>query len=218
MKNKSKNKSRVKYYSQKEEQINVYSHVIGLMLSVVALIFLIKRAVFYGDVWHIVGFAVFGISLITLYTASSVYHSTRNAKLRSRLNIFDHSSIYVLIAGTYTPYTLVTLNGTVGWILFGTTWGAALIGIALKFFYTGRYKLFSTLMYVLMGWAIVFAIKPLVNNLPSEGMIWLFTGGVSYTIGAILYSFKSVKYNHAIFHIFVLIGSFSHFVSIYFFV
>jgi hemolysin III len=134
------------------------------------------------------------------------------------LKIIDHASIYVLIAGTYTPFTLVTLNGTIGWVIFGTSWGLALTGIILKLFFTGKYDLISTIMYVLMGWVIVFAIKPLINNLPLEGLLWLFAGGISYTIGAILYSIKKIKFNHAIFHMFVLIGSFCHFMSVFFYV
>jgi hemolysin III len=134
------------------------------------------------------------------------------------LKIIDHASIYVLIAGTYTPFTLVTLNGTIGWVIFGTSWGLALTGIILKLFFTGKYSQISTIMYVLMGWIIVFAIKPLFNNLPVEGLLWLFVGGLFYTIGAIVYSIKKINFNHAIFHIFVLSGSFSHFISVFLYV
>ena len=139
-------------------------------------------------------------------------------KLRKRLKIFDHAAIYVLIAGTYTPFTLITLNGTIGWVIFGVSWGMALIGIILKFFFTGKYKSISTLMYILMGWMIVFAIKPLIDSLALEGLNWLIAGGVSYTIGAVLYSIEKIKFNHAIFHIIVLIGSFCHFISVFFYV
>jgi len=130
----------------------------------------------------------------------------------------DHASIYVLIAGTYTPFTLVTLNGVTGWILFGISWGLAVSGIILKLFFTGQYNVLSTLMYIFMGWIIVFAIKPLVNNLSVEGLFWLVTGGVAYTIGAILYGIKKIKFNHSIFHVFVLLGSSCHFIAIYFYV
>ena len=130
----------------------------------------------------------------------------------------DHASIYVLIAGTYTPFTLVTLNGVTGWTLFGITWGLAVSGIILKLFFTGQYNVLSTLMYIFMGWIIVFAIKPLVNNLPVDGLFWLVAGGVAYTIGAILYGIKKIKFNHSIFHVFVLLGSSCHFVAIYFYV
>jgi len=207
-----------KYYSPLEEKINIISHAIGFSLSIVALLLLVTHATLHGDVWHIVSFSIFGSSLIILYAASTFYHSAKKSELRNRLNIIDHASIYVLIAGTYTPFTLVTLKGAIGWVIFGTSWGLALTGIILKLFFTGKYNLMSTIMYVLMGWIIVFAIKPLINNLPFEGLIWLFAGGISYTIGAILYGIKKIKFNHANFHMFVLMGSFCHFMSVYFYV
>ena len=209
---------RLEYYSPVEEKINIFSHAIAFILSIVALPLLIIRATLYGDIWHIVSFSIYGASLIILYTASTLYHSAKKSELRKRLKIFDHASIYVLIAGTYTPFTLVTLHGTLGWMIFGITWGLALTGIILKLFFTGKYKLISTIMYVLMGWVIVFAIKPLIDSLPFDGFLWLSAGGISYTIGAVLYSIKKIKFNHAIFHIFVLIGSFCHFMSVFFYV
>ncbi len=209
---------RIKYYSPIEEKINIISHAIGFILSIVALLLLVTHANLHGDVWHIVSFSIFGASLIILYAASTFYHSAKKSELRNRLKIIDHASIYVLIAGTYTPFTLITLSGTIGWVIFGTSWGLALSGIILKLFFTGKYNLISTIMYVLMGWVIVFAIKPLINNLPLEGLLWLFAGGISYTIGAILYSIKKIKFNHVIFHVFVLFGSFCHFMSVFFYV
>ncbi len=208
----------MKSYSENEERINVISHAFGFVLSIIALILLVSKAFLHGGIMHIVSFSIFGISLCILYSASTLYHNAKDVEKRSRLKIFDHASIYVLIAGTYTPFTLVTLHGKTGWIIFGITWGASIIGITLKLFFTGRFSIVSTIMYVIMGWVIVFAIKPLINNLPSDGLYWLFAGGVAYTIGAILYSIKSIKFNHAIFHLLVLIGSFCHFISIYFFV
>ncbi len=206
------------YYNKTEEKINVITHAFGLLLSVIALIFLIIKSYNYGNTWHMISFAIFGISLIVLYTASTVYHNSKELKLRTKLNIFDHASIYILIAGTYTPFTLVTLHGKIGWWLFGITWFLAITGVILKLFFTGRYDKLSTLMYVFMGWLIVFAIKSLIQNLPIEGIWWLFAGGIAYTLGAILYSFDKIKFNHAIFHVFVLIGSFCHFISVYFYV
>ena len=208
----------IKYYSPIEEKINIISHAIGFILSIVALVLLVTHANLHGNVWHIVSFSIFGTGLIILYAASTFYHSAKKSELRSKLKIIDHASIYVLIAGTYTPFTLITLKGTIGWVIFGTSWGLALTGIILKLFFTGKYNLISTIMYVLMGWIIVFAIKPLINNLPLEGLLWLFAGGIFYTIGAILYSIKKIKFNHAIFHLFVLIGSFCHFMSVFFYV
>lgn len=210
--------SGLKYYSPLEEKTNIISHAIGLVLSIVALVFMLVRASLYGDAWHIVSASIFGASLISLYAASTFYHSATATVLRSRLRIIDHASIYVLIAGTYTPFTLVTLHGSTGWIVFGASWTMALIGISLKIFFTGKYNVVSTLMYVFMGWIIVFAITPLINKLSTDGLFWLFAGGVAYTTGAILYSIKKIKFNHAIFHMFVLAGSFCHFVSVYFYV
>jgi len=206
----------VKFYSPLEEGINIVSHAIGLVLSVVALLLLLRHANLHGNIWHVVSFAIFGVSLICLYAASTFYHSSRKPELRRRLRIIDHATIYILIAGTYTPFTLITLSGSIGWVIFGVSWGLAIAGIILKLFFTGKYKLVSTLMYVFMGWIIVFAVKPLINNLSSDGLFWLVAGGMAYTTGAILYSIKIVKFNHAIFHIFVLIGSFCHFISVYF--
>jgi len=208
----------IKYYSPIEEKINILSHAIGFILSLVALVLLVTHANLHGDVWHFVSFSIFGASLIILYAASTFYHSAKKSELRSRLKIIDHASIYVLIAGTYTPFTLVTLKGAIGWVIFSTSWGLALTGIVLKLYFTGKYNSISTIMYVLMGWVIIFALKPLINNLPLEGLLWLFTGGISYTIGAILYSIKKIKFNHAIFHAFVLMGSFCHFMSVFFYV
>ncbi|AMC11324.1 hemolysin D [Lutibacter profundi] len=208
----------ITYYEPKEEKLNVISHAIGLVLSVVALVLLVVFASLEGTTKHIVSFSIYGASLIVLYAASTFYHYVQKPKLRYRLNVFDHSAIYILIAGTYTPFTLVVLKGWVGWTIFGVSWGLALTGIVLKLFFTGKYDKISTFAYVLMGWVVIFAIKPLVQNLPFEGLMWLLAGGVFYTVGAILYSIKNLKYNHAIFHIFVLLGSFSHFIAVFFYV
>ena len=208
----------IKHYSPLEEKTNIVSHGIGFILSIVALVLLVTHANLYGNAWHVVSFSIFGVSLIILYGASTFYHGTKKPELRNRLRVFDHASIYVLIAGTYTPFTLVTLKGPLGWSILVISWGMALTGIILKLFFTGKYDLISTIMYVLMGWVIVFAIKPLINNLPADGLLWLFAGGISYTSGAIVYSIKKIKFNHAIFHMFVLIGSFCHFMSVFFYV
>lgn len=205
----------IKYYSDSEERLNIISHAIGIAFGIVALILLIIRASSYGDARYIVSFSIFGAGLVALFTASTCYHSSQQPKRRSRLRIVDHAAIYVLIAGTYTPFTLVTLQGTVGWLIFGISWGMAITGIILKLFFTGRYNLLSTLLYLLMGWMIIFAIKPLTDNLATAGLAWLVTGGIAYTLGAILYSIKQIPFNHAIFHLFVLAGSFCHFIAVY---
>ncbi len=207
----------LKVYSPLEEKANILSHTLGLLLSFAALILLVVRAGRYGDAWHVVGAAIFGASLIALYAASTAYHSATNPARRARLRIIDHATIYILIAGTYTPFSLVTLHGPVGWTIFGVTWGMAAIGTVLKLFFTGRFNLVSTLMYVFMGWIIVFAVKPLIANFPLEGIYWLVAGGVSYTTGAVIYSIGKMPLNHAIFHVFVLGGSICHFVAVYFY-
>jgi len=207
-----------KAYSALEERINIFSHAVGLLLSMVAVVLLVSRASHYGNTWHIVSAAIFGASLIALYAASTAYHSASRAEMRARLRVIDHATIYILIAGTYTPFTLITLNGTVGWVIFAFSWGMAISGIILKLFFTGRFNLLSTLMYVFMGWIIIFAVKPLIANLSTEGLFWLVAGGLSYTVGAIIYSIKKIPFNHAIFHLFVLGGSMCHFVAVYFYV
>ena len=208
----------ITYYYLPEEKINIITHAIGLLLSIAALVLLIIHASSNGSARHIVSFTIFGASMILLYSASTLYHYSQKPDIRRKLNILDHASIYVLIAGTYTPFTLVTLKGALGWSIFGVTWGIALAGVFLKLFYTGKYDKISTIAYVAMGWIIIFAVKPLIENLPINGLYWLLAGGILYTIGAFLYSIKKIKFNHAIFHVFVLLGSFSHFMAIYFYV
>ena len=213
-----RDRDRIKYYTKSEERLNVISHAIGLFLSVIGLILLIVKAGQLSLIALKVSYWIFGSSIILLYAASTLYHSVRERKLRYRLNILDHASIYILIAGTYTPFSLVTLQGSVGWIIFGVVWALAIIGVILKLFFTGRFETLSTIMYVAMGWIIVFAVKPLIDNLSQDGLIWLFTGGISYTIGAVIFSIDRLKYNHAIFHVFVLFGTFCHFLAIYYYV
>lgn len=208
----------ITYYPATEEKINIITHAIGLILSIVALVLLVIHASKHGTARHVVSFTIFGASLILLYSASTIYHYSQKPALRKMLNIVDHSAIYVLIAGTYTPFTLITLKGPLGWTIFGITWGIAIIGIVFKLFYTGRFDKISTAAYVAMGWIIIIAVKPLIENLPLHGLYWLLAGGISYTIGAVLFSMRRIPYNHAIFHVFVLFGSFSHFMAIYFYV
>lgn len=206
------------FYSDTEERWNIITHGLGLFLSIIATILLVLKAVTYGDIWHIVGFTIFGLSLINLYAASTLYHRAKQVEARLKWQVIDHASIYLLIAGTYTPFTLITLRGTIGWIIFGIVWGAAVLGVVLKMYFTGRYEILSTIMYLVMGWMVVFAIKPLYNNLSIEGLTWLFVGGIAYTTGAVLFSIPQIKYNHAIFHVFVLAGSFCHFMAVYFYI
>ena len=169
----------LKFYSAIEERWNVLTHGLGLGLGVVAFFLLLDRAGNYHSLEMKLGFGIFGLGLILLYAASTFYHSATNPRWRYKLKIFDHIAIFVLIAATYTPFCLVTLNGTIGWIILGVSWGFALVGIILKLFFTGKYMILSTLMYVGMGWIIVFAIQPLMENLSEAGLCWLMVGGLS---------------------------------------
>ena len=206
------------FYPPAEERLNILSHASGLVLSLVGFVLLVMRAATLGTVLHVISFAIFGASLVLLYAASTIYHSSTEPSARIRLRTVDHAAIYILIAGSYTPFTLTVLHGAVGWTLFAASWGMAAIGIVLKLFFTGRFNLISTLMYVFMGWVMVFAIKPLIAAFPGEGIIWLFAGGVSYTLGAAFYAIKKMPFGHAVFHFFVLAGSACHFVAVYFYI
>jgi len=202
-------------YSPKEERLNIISHAIGIPLGVLALVLLMLKS---DNSQEVISSLFFGISLIALYSASTCYHSAKAPDKRQKLRIFDHAAIYMLIAGTYTPLCLLVLTGATGNILFGVVWSIAAFGILLKLFFTGRFKIFSTILYVLMGWIAVFVYRPLFEHLSLEGIQWILGGGFSYTLGAILYSIKKIPYNHAIFHFFVLLGSFSHFIAVYTFI
>jgi hemolysin III len=204
-------------YDSREEYWNVLTHGFGLFLSLIATVLLVQQGNTLS-IWHLVSFSVYGFSLVILYAASTLYHNAKKPKIRRRLNIFDHASIYILIAGTYTPYLLVTLRGAWGWSLFGVIWGMALIGVILKLFYTGKYDKISTIAYVIMGWMAVIASYPLYQNLPVNGLLFLLAGGLFYSVGAVFYLKEKIHFNHVIFHVFVLLGSISHFVSVYYYV
>lgn len=205
-------------YSPAEEAANIASHAVGLALSLLGMAALLRLTLGRSSQVELISIATFGACLILTYGSSTVYHSSKNPRVRSRLRVLDHASIYLLIAGTYTPFTLITLQGVTGWTLFSISWAMALIGITIKLFYTGRYRLLSTLMYIFMGWIIVFAIRPLIDNLPLPGLMWLLAGGLSYTAGGVLYAIRSLPFNHAAFHLLTLLGSVCHFVTVYFYV
>ena len=211
-------KTNIQFYSPTEEKLNIWSHAFGIFLSIIALVLLIIKEVQQDNIWMMISFPIFVVSLILLYLASTLYHASKEPQKRFKLKVFDHAAIYVLIAGSYTPFTLVSLNGETGWLIFSMVWVMAFTGIILKLFFTGKFKIVSTAMYVLMGWLIVFYFQDLTAHLHEKGVFYLILGGVLYTIGAILYSIKKIKFNHAIFHFFVLAGSFCHFLSIYLYV
>jgi len=203
-------------YSKLEEKLNVISHGFGLVLGIIVFPFLVIKSLSFDGFWKPISFIIYGLSLIILYAASTFYHAAKKPKRRRQLNIFDHAAIYVLIAGSYSPFCLVALNSSLGWYMFIFVWIFALTGIILKLFFTGRFDKLSTAMYLLMGWQVLFFIKPLMKNLTTEGLKFLIAGGIFYSVGAVLYSIKRMPYNHAIFHVFVLLGSLSHFIAIYY--
>lgn len=205
-------------FSKKEEIANSITHGVGVLLSISALVILIVYSSLYGNVWHIVSFTIFGVTMVILYMSSTLLHSFPEGRVKDIFEIFDHSSIYFFIAGTYTPFLLVVIKGTLGWSLFGIVWGLAIAGTVFKCFFVKKYLFSSTALYVVMGWLIVFAWKPLVNNLSPEGMTYLVIGGALYTLGAVFYVWRGFKYHHAVWHLFVLAASVAHFFCILFYV
>jgi hemolysin III len=205
-------------YDLKEELYNILTHGFAFLLSIAALVVLVVFASLEGSALHVVSFSIFGASMVVLYFASTVFHMTTDISLRKRLNVFDHSAIFLLIAGTYTPFTLVVLNGPWGWSIFGVIWGMALAGIILKLFFTGRFRTLSTLLYLFMGWTILVAIYPLYLAFSGMGMFWLIAGGVSYSAGAVFFLMEKLPYNHVIFHLLVMMGSACHFVAVFWYV
>lgn len=205
-------------YSLGEEVVHAISHGIGIPLSIAALVLLVAFSALYGNVWHVASTAIYGTTLILLYTASTLYHVIPHDKARPILQKLDHAAIYLLIAGTYTPFTLVTLNGGWGWTLFGMAWGLAVAGIWMVLWGGARLQRLSLALYLLMGWLVVIAIEPLIDSIENGGLVLLVAGGLSYTIGAGFYAWERLKWNHAIWHLFVLGGSMLHFFAVFFYV
>lgn len=201
------------------ERFNAYSHLIGIALAITGTVLLLIQSAHSGSPHRIVSSAIYGASLIFLYTTSTLYHSTRSLRAKSILQKFDHCAIYILIAGSYTPFTLNTLNGGWGWSLFGISWGLALFGIIQELTLGRRTRILSLILYVIMGWLIVVAIYPLIHRLSGAGLFWLVLGGIAYSVG--IYWFvndEKIRYGHGIWHLFVLAGSLAQFICIYFYV
>jgi hemolysin III len=205
-------------YSVREEIANSITHGIGVGLSIAALAILVTFAGLFGDAWRVVTLSIYGSTLILLYLASTFYHSFQSQPVKKVFRVLDHSAIFLLIAGTYTPFTLVNLRGGWGWTLFGLIWALAMGGIILEVFFRNRFKWLSIGIYVGMGWLVIIALKPLLSALPVGGLIWLGIGGLIYTFGVVFYAWESIPFNHAIWHLFVLGGSVCHFFCILFYV
>ena len=207
-----------KPYSLPEEIASSVTHGVGFLFAVAALSVMVVFAALRGNAWHVVSCSIYGATLVLLFAASTLYHSFPWPRVKAVFKVIDHSAIYLLIAGTYTPFLLVPLRGPWGWSLFGVVWGLALAGVVFKIFFAGRFKLLSTIIYIGMGWIVIIAIRPLWVNLALGGLLWLVAGGLFYTGGAVVYLQRRIPFNHAIWHGFVLAGSLCHFVSVMFFV
>lgn len=200
------------------EIANSVTHGLGTALAIAALVIMIVFAALNGSARHVVAVSIFGASLVVLYAMSTLYHAVRGPRAKKVFHILDHAAIFLLIAGTYTPYCLATLRGAWGWSLFGVVWGLAAIGVTLKAVFGPRMRWLSTLVYLLMGWIVLVALSPLARALPTGGLVTLFGGGVFYTLGVVFYTWKGLKYHHAIWHIFVMLGSASHVASVFLYV
>lgn len=205
-------------YNWKEELANAITHGIGFLLSIPALVILIVSAAKNGGALQVVSFTIFGVTMLLLYLFSTMLHSFKPSKVKNVFAILDHSAIYLLIAGTYTPLVLVTLNGALGWTLFGIVWGLAVAGITFKCFLINKFRVISTIFYLAMGWLVIIAIKPLYANLTGTGFALLLTGGLLYSVGAVFYIWRNLPYSHAIWHLFVIGGSACMYFCILFYV
>ncbi len=205
-------------YTKKEEVVNAITHGIGVLLSITALVFLVIFSVKHGNAWHVTTFSIYGVTMLLLYLSSTLVHSFPEGKAKDLFEIFDHASIYLFIAGTYTPFTLIVINGALGWTLLSIVWGIAIVGVIFKSFFVKKFLYLSTILYVVMGWMIVIGWEPLTATLPPEGITLLVAGGLLYTVGAIFYVWRGFLFHHAVWHLFVLAGSISHFFTILFYV
>ena len=205
-------------FSKKEEIAHVITHGIGTILSLFALIALTTYSILYGNGWQITSVILFGFTMLFMYISSTIVHSLPQGKWKDIFQIIDHASIYLFIAGTYTPFLLVHLREQIGWILLCIIWGIALIGVVFKIFFVKRFTVLSTIIYILMGWLIIVVWEPLTTAVHEKGIMLLIIGGVFYTVGSIFYMIRSIPYHHVIWHLFVLAGSAFHFLSIFFYV
>jgi len=212
------NQSRLIDYSPEEELANRITHAVAFIACLVGLVLLIAVASRSGDPWRVVSCTVFGGCLLFFYSASTLYHTVRDERVRYLFRILDHVGIYLLIAGSYTPISLVTLRGSTGWWLFGTVWGLAAAGIIFKAFMTHRLRFLAPVLYIALGWLILFAFEPLLEAMPLKGVNLLIAGGVTYTVGIVFYAIDKIPFNHAIWHLFVIGGSVFHYLAIYFYV
>lgn len=214
MKMENKENARYRKLTVGEEIFNVITHGIGTLLSIAALVFLVVHAVGKGNIWHIVSYSIFGSTLVLLYLSSTLYHGFTREKIKNIFARFDHAAIFLLIAGTYTPFLLTVIRGSLGWVLFGIIWGTAISGVVIRSIYLNRFHNLMVALYLVMGWMIVFAGRSIVKGLPGPSLLFLFLGGIFYSVGVIFYMWRNLKYAHGIWHLFVLAGSIMHFFAV----
>jgi len=202
------------FFTGRDELWHAVTHGIGTILSIGALVVLIVASVSKGDAWHVVSFSIFGATLILLYLASTLYHAMQLRSVKRVLRTIDQSAVYVLIAGSYTPFLLTDLRGPWGWSLLGVVWALAIFGVVTRFRSRNTVKKGALFIYLGMGWLMIVAIKPLITSVPTPSLLWLAAGGLAYTLGTIFYSWEKLPYNHVIWHVFVIAGSFSHFFAV----
>ncbi|MGB9615122.1 MAG: PAQR family membrane homeostasis protein TrhA [Fervidobacterium sp.] len=202
-------------YTIGEEIANSITHGVGAVFGIAGMVILVIFTSLSHDVLRIVSSVIYGLSLILLYVVSTLYHSIQHRKAKEVFEILDHSAIYLLIAGSYTPFTLIALKGKIGWTMFGIIWVLALIGILFKVFFVKKFLIISTVIYILLGWMVVFTLKPLIDSTTQQTLVLLVLGGISYTLGSIFYVWRKIKYGHMIWHLFVLLGSFLHYFAIF---
>jgi hemolysin III len=204
--------------TKNEEWASGMIHGIGAGLSLAGMIILVDHASRTGDAWRTAIFGIYGSSLIILYAVSTVYHIVSNPRIKALFHLFDHAAVFLLIAGTYTPFCLITVRGWWGWSIFCIVWGMAILGIVFQYFFIGRFRIASTILYLVTGWIIVIAVKPLLETLPAGGLKWIIFGGACYTFGIIFFAWKKLPFGHFIWHIFVLAGSIFHYFGVLFYV
>jgi len=205
-------------YSVAEEIAHATTHGVGLLLSIAGLVLLVVLASIRGDAWHIVSVSIYGSTLVLLYAASTFYHAIHLPRAKKVFRVLDHAAIFLLIAGTYTPFTLVNLRGGWGWSLFGTVWGLAILGVILEAAAGKRVRVLSHILYIGLGWLVAIAVKPLLTSVATGGLLLLVAGGLAYTGGVVFYAWRRLPFNHAIWHVFVLAGSVCHFFAVLLFV
>jgi len=204
--------------TEAEELANSITHGVGLVLSVIGWVALMVLAYLFGDAWHLFSCGIYGGTLVFLYGASTCYHSARQPRAKRILRIVDHVAIFLLIAGTYTPFTMIFLRDGFGWIVLSLVWGIAIVGLLFKIFSQRRFHWSATAIYLLMGWVSVLFIDPMLQAIPLGALLWLLAGGLAYTVGVIFFGWHGLPYSHAIWHVFVLVGSITHYCAVLFYV